>query len=338
MYLAQNFLAGARRERRVSNARHARERRNRGPYGGGLRGTRHIASANAIGAARRSGNRPYVAKSKQLSKKVRNIEQKLKASDAKHTRRRIDAAQLVTGGIGQQASFSFVGIDTSELETALNSLRYYDPAVPGTLVTANGATGTYARNFLFKRTVASLQIRNNYTVDVHCKVYAVIPRQDGSVSPGDAWANGMADQGNPGTISPMVFPTDSAQFRERYHIEKSYTRNLKPGQEMKCTHANKPFFYDPSQYDSHTLPFNKRYGSVIFLVLIRGDIGHDSADSTQVDYGYAAVDMLMTKTYEIIYDAGTSLEDYSIVDGAGAVVSAREANMPISDVQGWSAV
>lgn len=198
------------------------------------------------------------------------------------------------------------------LETILAQLRYYNPSTPTTLVTADGASGTFMKDFTFDKIYTSIVCRNNYQVPVKVRVYLCKVKDDTSIEPTTAFSNGLADIGNPSSTSPLVYLTDSPQFTDLWKIHSSEIAQLQPGEEMKMSYTVPTFQYDPSLVDSHNQAYQTRYHGCVFVVRTEGVLGHDTSADQQGTLA-AGVDIQMDRTFVVKYSAGADIE-YLVVN------------------------
>jgi len=273
---------------------------------------------------------------KSLTKKVKEL--KIISDSNMGTQiTRVRATGTTQSAAGAMALVSLSLNDTAKLESAIATLQYYDPSTPATLLEAAGATGTFQKEFYFKRSYSRLTLRNNYQVPVNLKVYICTPKDDTNLTCQVAFTQGLADMGNPTNTSPLVHLTDSIQFNDLYTIVKSKSELLEPGEGMVCNHAGKPFQYDPSFVDSHALSFQKKYMSVQYVIRVEGVIGHDSVDTGDHNILGAGVDWIADRTYEIRYAAGADLHNITIADGADTFANVGLiSNKPLADNQSFS--
>lgn len=222
------------------------------------------------------------------------------------------------------------------LETILGQLRYYNPSAPTSLVTADGSAGSYQKDFLFTSIYHKIHLRNNYQVPADVTVYKVRLKGDTSIAPLTAFSNGLADIGNPGSSSPLVYLTDSEQFKELYSIESSKSFRLSPGATRTMSQSLKNLLYDPSARDSHTVTYQRAHRNMFFIVRVEGVVGHDSSIA---EYGVlqAGVDILIDRTFKVKYPAGADIKWIVVNDSSdtftnGGVVSSK----PVSDNLGYS--
>lgn len=291
---------------------------------------------------RRYKSRPVKFASKTVPRQVRGLKNQVRElrrvaeSDMGTLIFRDREASSILASVNEQEASSLVGSSTTLLEEVLAQLRYYNPSAPSSLVTADGATGTYQKEFHFKRNYSRLLLRNNYQVPVKVTIYICSPKGETTISPLTAWTNGLTDISNATYNSTLSYPTDSQQFNDLYKVVKVKRSLLHPGNEYSCSHSTKSFSYDPSLVDSHGLSYHRAFKSFLFLTVVQGVIGHDTSLS---EYGVLAsgVDVMLDRTYEVQYAAGADIK-YVYVTGNlsaftnGGVVS----NKPVSDNQGYS--
>lgn len=273
---------------------------------------------------------------KTLKQTVKALQKSVRADQAYHTHRRREAQDL-TSSATECSYTSVFPTNLSILEGAMSNLRYYDPATPGTLVTADAATGTYTRQIHFSSIYKKILIRNNYQVPVNVKVHSFVPKADTSTTPTAFYTAGITDQTISGAdTQPISYITDIDIVNENWKIVKTVSRLLEPGKQFTCYHSVKSFDYDPSNADTHALTYQKKYGAHVWVVRLEGALGH--MPSTDVQGTLAGeVDMIGDWTFKITYDAGVNLNDYSYSNTAGAVDSTGlVSNKPISDNQAIS--
>ncbi len=164
-----------------------------------------------------------------VKKKVKLIQQQNQL--ASHTRRLRDAGYKLANELVCNTSF-YQCNNLSITEAALSSLRFFNPAVPGTLTTADGKTGTYARSYYFQSVHSKVTMRNNAKVAGRMTIYVCVPKKDGSVSTTTCIASAVADQGANAAYtatSPLTFPTDGLEFNDLWKIVDSKSRTLEGG-------------------------------------------------------------------------------------------------------------
>lgn len=272
---------------------------------------------------------------KKIKSQIKELK-KIAESDMGTLTYRDRAPARLLAGVNAQAASAISASDTTILESVIAQLRYYDPSAPTALVTADGASGSYQKEFFFKRTYSKITLRNNYQTPCHVKVYCCKPKEDTNITPFVAWTNGLTDMSNGLYSDTNVFPTDSPQFTDLYKTIKSESKLLNPGQEMVCSNSMKEFQYDPSLTDSHNLTYQTRNKNFLWMIVVQGVIAHDT---TLDEQGLIAcgVDIVVDRVFEVRYSAGADIKYVYVTDSLdtftnGAVYSSR----PVSDNIGYS--
>jgi len=220
---------------------------------------------------------------------------------------------------------------TTYIESVLGQLRYYDPSAPSTLVQADGTTGSFMKDFYFKRAFCKLTVRNNYQSPAVIAVYNCCVKDDTSVQPYTAMTQGLTDVGAPSATSTLVWPTDSPQFRDLWRVDKTTKVTLQPGEECIVTHQIPPFSYDPSLVDSHSQVFQTRYKGFGFLVRTCGVIGHDTV-ADQQGILPAGIDWTLDRSVQVEYSAGADIEYVYVTDSLDSMTtSAVVSQKPVAD-------
>jgi len=302
---------------------------NSGPRRQGLRGAR---------TPRRLYKKKNLYKNtgKTVKKQIKEIKKSLKSDQASHIYR-LRTTSKIDCNNNEVDNTEFAVMRTTELEAAMANLRYYDPSVPGTLVTADASTGTYTRQIHFKNVHERLTLRNNYQVPCIIRVWYCTPKNDTSISAHTFYTAGIADQCIGGVnTSPLLYPSDINNVNANWNLHMMKNMILQPGSQTSCAKSTGAFDYDPAQVDSHNLAYQKKYKAHTWYIRIEGVIGHDSV-SAQFSTLPAAVDVFMDRKYEITYDAGVNLNDYSYTNSSTAFTgTGLVSNKPVSDNQSFS--
>ena len=282
-------------------------------------------------------------KPKTKLQRVQNDIKKLKRFDkagmGTHIHRQLEAKQLIAllneQGVGVYGNGGYI----SQLETVLANLQYFNPAVPGTLTTADLSAGTYSKNIDFKSISTKIDVRNNYQTALDYTIYLCKVRDDTSTSPFTAYTSGLSDGGNLSSVTDLgQYPTDYNLVTDLWHLKVAKKGRLQPGQEVTCSHSEVNIEYDPSTADTQSLNYQKEYKAYMFMVVIKGVLGHDTAVANEVTTLSCGVDIGSTITYVIQYNAGANIKRIHVgnsMDNAftnGGVAS----NKPASDNQGYS--
>ncbi len=151
--------------------------------------------------------------------------------------------------------------------------------------------------------------------------------------------SGLVDQQITTTpASTIMYLSDSGAFKANWKIEKTISKRLLPGREMKCTSVSKSFHYDPSDFDSHALIFQPSFQAQVFLVRVQGILVHDTVADEQ-GFGDSGVDTILSCKWVWRYDAGgVTLDDYSVIEGLQEPSTLAVATQqPLADNQVFSA-
>lgn len=261
--------------------------------------------------------RTYAKRKTNLRKEITAIKRTLRSDQARHTYRRRDTSAIKLSSVGTCVRTAFAYTRITELETAMTNLRYYDPSAPTTLATASGASGTYTRQIHFESIYSRLRVRNNYQIPCKVTVYSCVPKTDTSTDPTSFFSAGITDQTVSGltAASPLINLFDIDMVKDNWSCAKATSMELLPGREMVCSWAGKAFDYDPSNADTHSLSYQKKYRAHTWVVQVHGIIGHDN---TALEYAtlLAGVDLLCDRKFVITYDAGVNLNDFSADDNS----------------------
>jgi len=296
----------------------------------------------AKATAKRTAARQSVVSNKRavvkVERTVANLSRLVKGDMAHHTRRYRDcSAASVT--VNQANLTEFAAFRTTECESAMNALRYYNPAVPGTLTTADASSGTYERKIHFKSVYTKLRVRNNYQIPCRVRIYLGTPKVDTAISPVSNFTGGLADQA-PGvaTNTPLMYPTDVVQVTANWNLTVKKDMFLLPGREFTVAHSSKPFTYDPAVVDAHSLAYQKKYQSHIWVVRLEGCLAHSNSGQYTTDQ--ARVDLLVDRKIVINYDAGTALDDYTVDNQSDTAMTGGGfvSGCPVSDNQQYSII
>lgn len=266
-------------------------------------------------------------KPKSLKKQVKQLQHQMNALTSKLTYRFFDVLRVISNHKETAYAVNYQN-SSAVLEGVLAQLKFFDPAAPGTLVTASGATGSYQRSYRIRSSYVYI-FRNNYQVPLELRVYKYHVKTDTSIDPYTAFTNGLTDIGGPSAASPVVYPSDSLQLSELWKCDSTTIWKLEPGQQ-KVFQINSPWIdYDPSELDSQTETYARRFKTTSILIRIQGVPSHDKTTTTQLAVIGAGIDYSEKATYHVQYNSGgADLDIVYVQDGqdtqtAGGVVSER---------------
>lgn len=283
----------------------------------------------------KTSQRKVYKKQKQLSKKVKELERLTEADIGTLTFRDREADRILSS-VNSQAVSNYICVSSAAVEEVIAQLRYYDPTAPTALVTADGATGTYQKEFYFKTIFTQLHMANNYQVPADVSVYLCEAKVDTSINPATAWANGLTDSSNVANTDINIYPSDSDQLTDLYNVKRVFNRVLMPGRTASVKYSPKPFSYDPSFTDSHSQTYQKAFRGAVWLVVLRGVLGHDTTANEQGILG-SGLDIEVKRTFVVKYPAGADIKYTYSTNGLSSFTNAGViSNKPVSDNQSYS--
>lgn len=274
----------------------------------------------------------------KLTKRVNSLAKSVRSDQARHTHKRRDIT-AVGSNANESVFFSIGSWGISEIEASMAYLRYYDPSVPGTLVTADASTGTYQREIHIESVQERLTIRNNYQIPLIYTVYLCTPKDDTSVLPESWLSNGVTDQVVTGgsATSPLLYPTDISMVTKNWKLKRVRYGLLQPGSEVHAMASFGPFNYDPALADTHTMQFQAKFKGHVWGVRFEGRPGHDTTASEFL-ITQCAAEVMNDRKVVITYDAGTNLDDLSFDNNSDTAFTNAGVvtNKPVADNQSYS--
>lgn len=250
-------------------------------------------------------------KIKSEVKKIKKTIVKMKRHDDATTgtcRYRLMASYRQLSSNNAQSEATYSASDSTALQNSLASLKFFDASNPGTLLTANGGTGTYQRNYLFDSVTSKLIVRNNYQSDCKVKIYLCKVKDDTNQTPSACWAAGIADGGNASGVTQLnQFPTDYEVVKDLWNLKVVANKQLSPGDTCSVSHTEKDIEFDPATYDTHALEYQREYRSFQWLVVCEGVLAHDTTLDQQ-GIQQTGVDVMLHRSYCIKYNAGVNIK------------------------------
>ncbi len=305
-----------------------RARRNRARYG-------RMRARSSATQSRRTGLRfkssTYRSRRKvggrgNIKRRVKRLEQNVSTVIANHQHRREDYTSVTT--VAQnQTSYHFIEINTqARLESALGNLRFHNPSVPGTLITADLTDGTFNHEISVDSIHSRFECKNSYGSEIVFKVYACRYKKSSDLNVSQAIIDGLTDRviGN-GTNDPLIYPTDSEVFSHMFDVKSYGTTTLAPGETRVYKYDVKRFKYNPSKDGADNHVFDIHAKPCLWLIRLSGAMAHDATDATKVGQGTGGIDTKNNIKYHFSYDAGVNLDDIS-VDYNGATFTSATAD------------
>lgn len=244
-------------------------------------------------------------KSRSLKARISAVEKSCVADLSTLVYRNWAGQQIITTA-GASAYNSFSVNDAGFIELALAQLRFFDPAVPGTIVTGNGATGTYERRFGIKSSCI-LEIKNNYQIPVNLEVHEFRANSDTTQTPytyANTLLNDNSNAGASALLNPLINVKDARGLGEMWKSMNTKYLTLLPGETCTMSASIPAIEYDPSEFDNHAMDYQVDWFSTSYLVGVTGTIGHDVTTSSEIGFTQAGVDCVFKRQASIRYNAG----------------------------------
>lgn len=273
-----------------------------------------------VAPTRKTFAQKAVKKTKKLVSRVSRIERHLKDDEGTLVYRKVSTSRLAIGALSNQAYGSYSMNYLTNIELALAQLRYFNPSTPGTYTTVDLTSGSNSK--AVRMTCRGYtKIYNNYQVPVQASLYLLSPKTDHTVAPATSIDNGLADSSAGPLVKEnlTVQPTDSLQFNDLWKIENKQSKTLMPGSTIVSWFKTKEFTYDPSFADTHNDAYQKRNNCRVHMLQLKGVLGHDTTDTSQIGFMYGAVDVENFIEYTIHYPAGARIKFLVESSGAGTV-------------------
>lgn len=299
-----------------------------------------VAASRARKMARKpnGAKRTYVRSSRKtkLKTRVARIEKAIAKQIAKHTYRIAAAGTSRIAAVNQSVTVSTGYGNITDLQGSMANLRFFDSNTGG-FDTYNPSAETAAQKFQSK-IFQKIEIRNNYEIPVKVTLMCCKVKEDTTIAPVTAFQQGLVDQDNISNTSPVVYPTDSDQFKRLWKVLGTNKKTLMPGKTMTMSWSTPKFTWDPSFFDSHALSFQTICHSMLWLIRLEGIVAHDSAVATEQGLTLGGVDFIQKGIFTHWYDAGADLNDFSAdVSGLDTFTNGPlVSNKPISDNQNYS--
>ena len=276
---------------------------------------RYAGSGSSVPAVVKKSYRKYKKRNKykrrankrqnQLRKDVKDLKEQVKANTSKYIQLNKEYHSVNNSATNTSSIYSYSLNNKTNLNAAIDAVKYFDPDLPGTLINVDLTATTYQNQVRFTKSYGRATIRNNYSVPCKVSAYVCVCKEDTSISCTSAISNSLADMSNTDSTDVNIYPTMCHDFNDLWKIQKSKTVELQPGETMQISQGWKPFRYDISLHDSHGSSFqNEFYGSQI-LLRVQGVVGHGSTSGVALSKG--GVDIVFDRHYTIEYPGGTDL-------------------------------
>lgn len=278
----------------------------------------------------------YALKNKvcSLENQIKDLKLTENASLGTFTHKVLYSEHFTTSANGKQYGVvTGVGFDMPRFADTVQYLKYYNPATPGTLTTADFESGTFDRRILFKSLYFGGTFRNNYQTDVKLRVYLVKPKQSSSISPTTAWQNGIDSNGDASLTTYLQigqYPSEFSDFKDTWSSKMLSNTVLSPGQSVKVSHTENNVEFDPSAYDQHNATYQSKYKNFHILAFVEGTLGHDASLSTD-GLCRGGCDVVWLRKAVVQYAAGVNIEFIKVENNMDDMTTPVQSHQPTPD-------
>lgn len=264
-----------------------------------------------------------------LSKRVRTLSRQVN-SDVGTKVNRTTQFGVLGCAINSSVFATLYTFTDDAIEAELAVLKYYDPSTPGTLITTNGAVGTYQKSYNFTNIDTKVSVTNNYQIPVKVVLYCFVPKDDTSIAPTTAFVDGIAKKGVTDTTALNIYPSDSDLLNQLWSFHKTKKFTLAPGRTVVQSLHLKDILFDPSMKDSHSDAFQKRWGAHAWCIRIEGVTAHDGVN---IGTAQGSVDYRVDIKTRIKYDAGVDVDQIGLTETVGTMTTPLVSQRPVADNQ-----
>lgn len=281
-----------------------------------------VAMSNGSGQSMKMGKRVSKPKvTKPLKQRVASLEKKVRQNYGTHIFKQ-EATFQVTSivnrcGYGEGTIFNATGI-----ETLLDSVPYQSTATPGTPATWDATAATQPTKWNIKCFVKTL-MRNNYLYPVNVRCYILKPKVDQSNTVQSGITSGISEQASSTMYSntaPFLYPNDSKEWRDTWHVLNSCEMKLQSGDECEVPY-NETIVYDQEFKDNNTTTYLRKYSRII-LIRVVGVVCHDSVTTSQIGICPTALDCVIYRRMELKYPSAAPLVTNEVISGLSTVGTA----------------
>lgn len=300
------------------------------------RGMRHIKGSRVAGRRKKlyAPKRRPLRKKGGVKKQLKELKRLAESDMGTHIHRIRDYRESVAL-VNLQDVRNLDAFNADICNTVIAQLRYYNPSAPTTLTVADGATGTYQREFYFKNSFSRITVRNNYRVPCMLTVYECRPRADTDKDPLTAMSQGLTDLSNVTETSPLIHPTDSIVLTDLWRIKRRKKMMLDAGRQCSVSASSPPFQYDPALFQTHDLKYMTRFKALSWLTIVQGVPAHDSVADEQGLNG-VGVEIMVDTSFKVKYAAGADIQFVYVTDNSDTFSNAAVVtNKPISSNQSY---
>lgn len=270
---------------------------------------------------------PYKkANVQKIQKDIREIKKSLDTQTALFTRKRMATTSLTIAAVGQ-AKYGWININGKDIiEDAINSVKFFDPDVPGTLQNVDLTAPAFQNEVRLTKVFGGFDCMNNYKVPVKFSYYFVLPKIDTNENPQNAVSNGFTDISDGSNTDVLLYPSDSQLFSKLWKTVKSGTKLLYPGQMCSDGYSVKDILYDNSLVDTHTTTHQMKLKSLAILIRVEGVPCHDSVTGN-ITLSRGGVDIVYRRYHTVQYPGGADIKYIEVSNGLQAIANTPQVSL-----------
>lgn len=255
---------------------------------------------------------------KDVARKVQKLSDQVSANTSTYIKKYRICDSLLCAS-SNVVNYAVIQVNTKPvIEAVIDSVKYFDPSVPGTLINVDLTSATFQQEVRFSNVYSRCQVRNNYSVPAKVTIYFCKNKKDTSINPDTAISNSLTDMSNALITSPMIYPSDMHEFGDLWSISKSSTMVLEAGQELVMSNSLPSFKFDISHADDHALTYQRYFHGSCYLIRLEGVVGHGATSGTS--RGKAGIDYCVDRHHTVKYSGGSDIIYLEVSDNSETVV------------------
>lgn len=265
-------------------------------------------------------------------KAIHSLQRKTKGTTT-YFKHRLLGSGILSVAINEQFWFSFGNMSQVRIDQDLSRMPYFDPTVPNALTIADMSTITaFTCNVHVKKSIASLEIMNNYNIPMHIDVYLCTIKADTDKSPLEFITDDITDIGTDeagaalSLTDPLIYPADCPAANQMYKFQRIASYWHQQGQIRRFTCASYNMVYNYTIDESHDLEFTRRLKSKFILLRVYGPPAHDKLLAGTVGTGECRIDYILRRSNEYEYNGGMAMTRIEVTNNLDTFLNASIVN------------
>lgn len=282
----------------------------------------------------RKKHKKLKSKFKILKEDVKELKKNM-PKQSKLVNRALKTAQFSCAVNTRQVFASTFELTSSILSSILNNCPIWNPAADAE---RNGSFSASANvhSHIPLSIFSKLRLKNNCTAVGKIFVYCVTPKDDNSTAPatwitnGFKYLTGAVPSTGTGTLPSVMWSVyDIPDFMQYWHIAKSHSKFMAPGEELELS-----FGFD-GQYDHVMATVEdaetyQRDFSYSWFVILEGDIAHDGTTTSNVGLGQCTIDAVEERTVMVKYPDSNPKKWFITTNSASSITTPVQAEVTTS--------